>query len=113
MDEQLLRRVVEQRRKRLPKGATRLGDVVERIQVGRILPNHRRFAGLVEELGELLGPEINKHCKIDSVSAGKLKILVDSPSYRTELRLCSHELLGQLQRQCPQAKIKSIEIGLV
>lgn len=111
-DEQLLRNIVEQKRKKSRDRTVKLGEVVGDIQTNRISPAQTRFARLTEVLEQVLGPNLASHCKVDSVSAGQLKILADSPSYRTQLRLCSSEIIGQLQQACPRARIKNIKIEL-
>lgn len=110
--EQALQRIVAQKKKNPRPTAIKLGDVVGKMVTNRILPQQARIGQIVEALHQLLGPDLSSHCRVDSVSAGQLKILVDSPSYRNELRLCSGELVDQLRQQCPQAGIKKIKIGL-
>jgi len=90
----------------------RVGEVVEQLMDRRISPRQARLALVVELWGRLLPTELGRHCEVADVSGGQLKVRVDSPAYASELRLCCSELLGELQRQCPRAKIKEIRFVL-
>jgi predicted nucleic acid-binding Zn ribbon protein len=97
------------RRRAGPDRATRLGDILSELMENRISPQQARFGTLAELWGELLPAELRWHCKLADISGGQLKVVVDSPSYANELRWCSSELLDELQRQFPRAKIKGIK----
>ncbi len=107
-DEQLRSTVKWQRKRRLDR-AVRLGDVTRELMENRISPQQARFAPIAELWSQLLPDELRRHCKISDISSGQLKVLVDSPSYMYELRLCGSDLLGELQQQCPRAHIKKIK----
>jgi hypothetical protein len=92
-----------------PAGAVRLGDTVRALLEGWISPQQTRFESICELLTRLLPIELREHCKITDISGGQLKVLVDLPSYMYELQLCSSELLKELRRRCPQARIKKIK----
>jgi len=47
-----------------------------------------------------------------SITDGRLEVLVDSPAFRYQMQLCSGELLTELQRRCPRARIKSINFTI-
>ena len=101
---------ISERKNRRRTGVTRLGEAATRLLESQILPRQARFGAVVEAWDSLLPAELRRHCKLAEVSAGQLTVLVDSPSYVYELRLCSSELLEQLQQQCPRARIKKIRI---
>ena len=107
-DEQL-RKLVRWRTKAEPKQTVRLGDVVEQLMEAEISPRQSRFAAAAEAWSQLLPAELAEHCKIAGIFGGRLKVEVDSPSYLHELRLCSYELLAELQQNCPRARIKEIK----
>ena len=107
-DEQL-RNLVKWRAKRRVDKTVKLGEVATELMENRITPQWDRFGAIVEVWEQLLPSELRRHCEIAGVSGGKLKVRADSPSYLYELRLCSSEILSQLQWQCPRAKIKKIE----
>jgi len=90
----------------------RLGKITEQLMDRWISPRQTRWAAVVQLWGRLLPAELGRHCEVVDVSGGQLKVLVDSPAYASELRLCCSELLEQLQRQCPRAKIKEIRFVL-
>ena len=90
----------------------RLSDVLSELMESQISPRQERFAAVAELWIRLLPSELRRHCRLDGVSGGELKVLVDSPSYLHELRMCSEEILGQLQQQCPKARIKKINCSI-
>ncbi len=96
----------------MPGETTSLGDALRQLMRERITPLQARFGPVVELWDQLLPAELSQHCKLTEVSTGELKVLVDSPSYAHELRMCSSALLEQLQQQCPGAKIRGIKIAI-
>lgn len=111
-DSQQIRSIANRRTKQKPDGTVRLGDTVNQLMERRISPRQAKFSSVAELWGRLLPAGLQRHCKIADVSAGQLKVLVDLPPYMHELRLCSSELLKELQQQCPQAQIKKIKLVL-
>jgi hypothetical protein len=61
---------------------------------------------------QLLPAELRQHCKLAGISGGQLKVLMDSPVYLHELRLCGAELTRELQRRCPKARIRTIKFSI-
>jgi hypothetical protein len=89
--------------------AVRLGDVLGELMEGQISPRQARFESIVDLWCQLLPVELRQHCEITDISGGRLKVLVDSPSYANELRWCSSQLLEELKQRCPRARIKEIK----
>ena len=113
MDEgEQLRNIIRWRTKRKLNKTTRLGDVVKQLMENRVSPRQARFEAIAEVWSRLLPAEVHSHCEIADISGGQLKVLVDSPSYVYDLRLCSPELLEELQQQCPRARIKKIKFTI-
>ena len=108
-DDEQLRGAVKWQRKQYLDKAVRLGDVTRELMENRISPQQARFGPIADLWNQLLPDELRRHCKIADISSGQLKVLVDSPSYMYELRLCGSDLLGELQQQCPRAHIKKIK----
>ena len=96
-------------RQKQPDKTAQLGDVVKKLMDEQIEPQQRRLGSLDEVWGQLLPDELAQHCEIAGVSRGQLKVSVDSPAYMYELRLCSSELLSEVQQRCPRAGIKKIK----
>ena len=92
--------------------AVRLGDALSELVENQILPQQARFGPVIELWSEALPTELGRHCRIVDISRGQLKVQVDSSSYMYELRLCCSQLLGEIQRRCPQARIQKIKIVL-
>ena len=107
-DEQF-RSAVKNRKDRYMNSSARLGDVAKDIMENRISRQQAKFGSIPEIWNQLLPEELRRHCKIDGISGGRLKVLVDLPAYKYELQLCSSELLSELQQQCPRAQIKKIQ----
>ncbi len=90
--------------------AANLGKVARQLLDERISPRQARFSQVAEVWSRLLPVELCGHCEIIDISGGQLKVQVDSPSYVYELQLCSSELLEELQRQCPKARLTKIKL---
>ncbi|MDD5063653.1 MAG: DciA family protein [Phycisphaerae bacterium] len=108
-DEQL-RRAVKWRTVHRAERAVGLGDVLSELMEKRISPQQSRAELIAEAWSQLLPIELCRHCRIDGISGHKLKVLADSPSYVYELQLLSSELLEELGRQYPQARIQEIKV---
>lgn len=105
-------RLIRSRSEKKSGKTAKIGDVAEQLMNKRISPRQAKFGAVLEAWGQLLPAELREHCSIASVSSGQIRAIADSPSYVHELRLCSNELLEQLQRQCPAARITKIKVGI-
>ena len=65
-----------------------------------------------EVLPQVLPPTLRSKCRVASVSGGCVKLVADGSSYLYELRLCKAGLLEELQRLCPQARLRRIEVSM-
>lgn len=89
----------------------RLGDAVGDF-LERLAPVHVRCDSLAEAWETLLPAPMRKHCRIESVVGGAVRIVVDAASYMYELQLCKAELLTELQRLCPGAAVRRIVVAM-
>ncbi|MHC4060830.1 MAG: DciA family protein [Planctomycetota bacterium] len=89
-----------------------LGDAVKQLMEDRVSPQQTRFESICDLWSELLPAELSRHCRLGDISGGRLNVFVDSPPYMHELRLCSPELLEEIQRRCPQARIRRIQFAI-
>jgi predicted nucleic acid-binding Zn ribbon protein len=110
-DERLLN-ITKWRKKRGHGEATKLGQTIGLLMENRFLPNQNRFGPVVDCWEQLLPEELSRHCRINGMGGGQLEVLADSPAYMHELRMCSPQLLEQLQQKCPRARIKKIKLAL-
>jgi hypothetical protein len=94
------------------ESVARLGVILKGFIYERIQPNKQIFDSIIEALKELLPVELAQQCRVSGISGGQLKILVNSPCYMYELSLCSLELLAELQRRCPQVRLKEIKFAI-
>ena len=86
----------------------RLSSALGKILDSRLTRQHAAGGSVAEKWAALLPPELAARSRPVGLEAGKLKIKVDSAAYLYEMRLCKSELLSQLKRECPGAKIKDI-----
>lgn len=107
-EEQLLN-AVDRRKTSQRYDAVSLGQVARQFIDEQISPLQARFSGIAEVWSELLPAELAGHCEIIDISGGRLTVQADSPSYVYELQLCGRELLQELQRQCPRARLTNIK----
>jgi hypothetical protein len=89
----------------------RIGDIVSGF-VERLDPIRLRHDSVAEVWSGLLPRNLRAHCRVAALSGGCLRVVTDSCSYMYELQLCKAELLGELQRLCPAARIRRIEVGM-
>jgi hypothetical protein len=89
-----------------------LGDAVKQLMEDWISPRQTRFESISDVWYQLLPAELGRHCRLGGISGGRLKVFVDSPSYMHELRLCHSELVEELRRRCPQARIERIQFAI-
>jgi predicted nucleic acid-binding Zn ribbon protein len=87
-----------------------LGEVVSELVQNRILPQQIRFGLIIAAWHQMLPAELYRHCRIVEISNNRIQVRVDSPSYMYEMQLCRAELLKELARRCPQARIKDIKV---
>jgi len=110
MDEETrLRNALRWRKTRTLSSAVRLDQAVRELIDGQISPRQAKFSQVAEAWSQLLPAQLGRHCEIVDTAGGQLDVRVDSPSYLYELQLCSCELLGELQRQCPKVRLTRIK----
>ncbi len=92
-------------------GECRIGDLVSEF-VERLSPVSSQYQSVAQAWGSLLPEALRTHCRIAAVSNGCLKVAADGSSYMYELQLCKAVLLRELQRVCPAARVRRIEVGM-
>jgi len=93
------------------RDASKLGDLLPDL-VRALGPLQDRFDSIADAWEGLLPDNLRSHCRLGSFSDGCLKVLADGSSYIYELRLCKDELLGELQRLCPGARLRRIDLAM-
>jgi hypothetical protein len=83
---------------------SKLGDVVSDYISKQVGPRQSYFSALAEIWDELMPAGMQGHCALSDFSGGQLRVVVDSPVYLYELRLCQNELLRELQRRLRAVK---------
>ena len=89
--------------------ASAMADLVNGF-VERLAPLPVRCDSVAAAMEGLLPPNMRPHCRFAGVSAGSVKLVVDAASYMYELQLCKSELLAELQRLCPGARLRRIQV---
>lgn len=92
--------------------ACKIGDLVSGF-VDRLSPVHSRYDSVAQAWENLLPGGLRAHCRIGGVGNGCLKILADGSSYLFELQLCKAVLLAELQKLCPSARIRRIDVAMM
>jgi hypothetical protein len=92
--------------------AVKLGDAINQIVESYITPRQRKFEVVSGLWKQLLPAELSQHSKIVDISAGQMKVLVSSPIYMYELRICSSEVIDEISSLCPQVRIKNIKFAI-
>jgi len=93
-------------------GVVRLDIAAKELIDNQISPRQTIYESIDKLWKQLLPDELAHHCRISDISGGQLKVIVDSPSYMHELRLCSTELLKELQQGCLSGRIQKIKFVL-
>lgn len=81
--------------------------------VDRLSPVHSQYDSVTQAWETLLPGALRAHCRIGGIGNGSLKVLADGSSYLFELQLCKAVLLRELQRLCPSAKIRRIDVAMM
>lgn len=91
--------------------ACKIGDLVASF-VQALEPVHDRYDSVALAWDDLLPENLRTHCRVAGLSDGCLKIAAEGSSYLYELQLCRPVLLRELQRLCPAAKVRRIEVAM-
>jgi hypothetical protein len=91
--------------------ASRIGDLVAGF-AERLNPVCRRYDSVADAWQSLLPEGLRARCRIASMTNGCLEVVADGSSYLFELQLCKAVLLRELQRMCPAARVRRIEVGM-
>jgi len=91
--------------------ASAIGDVLAGF-VERLGPEPVQYGTVGEVLPQVLPLGLREHCRVAAVSGGCVKLVADGSSYVYELQLCKADLLEELQRLCPAARLRRIEVSM-
>jgi len=89
----------------------RLGELLPGF-VQALCPVQDRFSSVVEAWEGLLPDNLRSHCRLGSFADGCLKIVADGSCYLYELQWCRPVLLRELQRLCPGARVRRIDVAM-
>ena len=110
--QQYLRDIMKWKKPQKRKSEALLGEMLGEIMEKQISPKQGVYDIISQAWEQLLPEQLRQYCRIVDINAGRVKVLVDSPSYLHEFRLCSYQLLEEMQKLCPKAIVKKIEFSL-
>jgi predicted nucleic acid-binding Zn ribbon protein len=115
MDEEGRLRSVTQRAQAIAKARKPrlLAEAVNQYIAQQVQPRQGAADNITEAWKEIVPQNLAAFCRLAEISRGRVKIVVNSPSYMHQLRLSEAELLRKLQERCGRRDVKSIrfEIG--
>jgi len=91
--------------------ASAIGDLLAGF-VERLGPEPTQYGTVAEVLPEVLPLGLRERCRVAAVSGGCVKLVAEGSSYVYELQLCKADLLEELQRLCPAAHLRRIEVRM-
>jgi predicted nucleic acid-binding Zn ribbon protein len=92
--------------------AVRLGDVLGELFEKKLSGNYERLAVVADAWEQFVPEGLTDHCRLAGLVSGVLKVVVDSPVYAYELRLCSDELVRHIRQRCPRAGLRELRVVL-
>jgi len=92
--------------------SVRLSDNVKGYVEKYILPRQKVFEAIKCVWTSILPAYLRDHSRIADIYRGRLTVVVDSAPYKYELQLRCAEILEQLQRLCPNAKLTEIRLTI-
>ena len=111
MDSRTDSRTNQVRRSQPAPLAEALAEIMEPKRSG-ITQRYEAAGRINEAWSQILPVEMIRRCRIVDLAAGLLTVEVDSPSYMYELRISSQQLVEELRRECPEAKLRAMKIVL-
>jgi hypothetical protein len=90
---------------------SRIGDVASDF-LKRLAPACGRYDSIAEAWAQLLPGNLRAHCRLAGARGGCLTVVADGSSYLYELQLCKGVLLRELQRLCPAARLRRLDVRM-
>jgi len=70
----------------------------------------RRNVSVPDAFEQIAGDSLAQNCRIESLTAGVMKVKVKSGPYMFELRTRAGQIIEQLKQQCPSSNIREIRL---
>jgi len=70
----------------------------------------RRNVSVPDAFEQIAGDILAQNCRIESLTAGVMKVKVRSGPYMFELRTRAGQIIEQLKQQCPSSNIREIKL---
>lgn len=91
--------------------AVRIGEVITKVLENTILQQDS-LAAVSDSWTEVMPAGMVSHCRLAGLSRGILQVEAESALYASELHLYRAELLRELRRRCPRARITAIKLAV-
>ena len=70
----------------------------------------RRNVSIPDAFEQIAGDGLAQNCRIESLTAGVMKVRVKSGPYMFDLRTRAGQIIVQLKQQCPSSNIREIKL---
>jgi hypothetical protein len=70
----------------------------------------RRNVSVPDAFGLIAGDSLAQNCRIESLTAGVMKVKVKAGPYMFELRTRTEQIIEELKQQCPSSNIREIRL---
>lgn len=110
--EQLLaraNRMLKIKRQKTPEKSSLIEMELQRFFSQSAKPAKRNEA-VPQAFEQAAGENLAQNCRIESMTAGILKVRVSPGPYMFELQTRSKEIIEKIKQQCPSARIRGIKI---
>jgi hypothetical protein len=71
----------------------------------------RRNVSVPDAFEQIAGDSLAQNCRIESITAGILKVKAKPGPYMFELRTRAEQIVEQLKQQCPSSNIREIRLA--
>ena len=96
-------------RPKRPDSTKKLGAQIE-LYLNEKRAGFKKNTLVVDLWREILPVELQERCALAGISRGTLLLEVDPGPYMHEMKIINTELLNEIQRRCPGAGIKKINL---
>jgi hypothetical protein len=101
-------RAIKFRRKKAKGSGGIAGEL--KLFFGRVARPARRNVSIPEAFEQIAGDYLAQNCRIESLTAGVMKVKVKSGPYMFELRCRAGQIVEELKQQCPLSNIREIKL---
>jgi hypothetical protein len=101
-------RAIKFRRKEAKSSSNIAGEL--KLFLRSVASPARRNVSVPDAFEQIAGDGLAQNCRIESLTAGVMKVKVKSGPYMFELRTRAGQIIEQLKQQCPSSNIREIKL---